>query len=168
MEKTAKKINSPFAGSHRGTAKQEFDTKYEKISIVNAVKKTGTGENDYVVYKKVIREYTPIKEVVSADAESCGVQNIIKQVLLTKDTSILPVDKGVNADLLNAPENLMELKQRGIDAQQKFESLPQELVNGQSMTSFVENMSQERFNEFAKALADRLAKKDKKEVKENE
>ena len=137
-----------------------FDQSYESIKIVDKVVKTGTGDDDYIVKKVVIREYTPIQEVIDADKESVGVYNIIKQVTRTGDTSLLPIDKGnCNVDLVGAPETLMEVKQMGEKAAKDFAALPNDLTRGQSMVDFVNNMTQEQFDAFIKAVADRSSGK---------
>ena len=132
-----------------------FDTDYVTISIVDRVKKVGAGDNDFVIVKEVIEDRQPIQEVIDADAESVGVYNIIKQVLRTGDTSLLPVDKGGNVDLVDAPDNLMELGHLGQDAAAKFGTLPDELTKGLDMKNFVETLTQDQFDAFIKAVADR-------------
>ena len=136
----------------------EFDKDYVDIEIVDYVEKTGEGENDFVIKKKVVETRRPIAEVVNADAESVGVYNIIKQVLRTGDTSLLPADDGkCNVDFVGAPENLMELKQMGVDAEKKFASLPDDLKGDLDMTTFVNSMTQEKFDQFLSAIAARAA-----------
>lgn len=135
---------------------KNFDQDYISIQIVDKVVKTGEGENDYVIQKDVIVTKTPIQEVVDADKDSVGVYNIIKQVIRTGDTSLLPVDKGdCNVDMVGAPETLMEVKALGADAEKKFAGLPKELTKGMDMKTFVESMTQEQFDAFIKAVSDR-------------
>lgn len=144
---------------------KDFDQYYISIQIVDKVVKTGEGENDYVIQKDVIVTKTPIQEVVDADKDSVGVYNIIKQVIRTGDTSLLPVDKGdCNVDMVGAPETLMEVKALGADAEKKFAGLPKELTKGMDMKTFVESMTQEQFDAFIKAVSDRsTGKVDKKD-----
>ena len=137
-----------------------FETDYKSIKIVDKVVKTGDGDQDFVIVKDVIEEKTPIQEVIDADKESVGVYNIIKQVIRTGDTSLLPVDTGeCNVDFVGAPEDLMEVKQLGIDAEKKFASLPKELTKNLDMKNFINNLSQEQFDAFVKAVADRSSGK---------
>lgn len=167
MEKQKK--NSPFIAQHAPyEGQKDFDEFYKEIKIVDVVKKTGEGENDFIIEKKVIEDFKPIKDVVEADRDSVGVENIIKQVLRTGDTSLLPVDKGNGelVDLVDAPESLMELKQMGVAAEKAFKSLPEEIVKGLDMASFVNSMNQEQFDAFMKAVVDRASVK--KEVKGDE
>lgn len=143
---------------------KNFDKDYISIEIVDKVVKTGEGDHDFIVKKDVLITKTPIQEVVDADKDSVGVYNIIKQVMRTGDTSLLPVDKGdCNVDLVGAPETLMEVKALGADAEKKFASLPKELTKGMDMKAFVENMSQEQFDAFVKAISDRSTGKVEKE-----
>lgn len=136
----------------------EFEKDYTDIEIVDYVEKTGEGENDFVIKKKVVETKRPIVEVVNADAESVGVYNIIKQVVRSGDTSLLPADDGkCKVDFVGAPENLMELKQMGVDAEKNFASLPDELKGGLDLTAFVNSITQEKFDQFLKAIAARAA-----------
>lgn len=143
---------------------KDFDQDYISIEIVDYVEKTGEGENDYVINKKVVETRTPIKEVVQADADSVGVYNIIKQVMRTGDTSLLPVDKGdCNVDFVGAPETLMEVKALGQNADKIFDELPKELTKGLDMKAFVDSLTQEQFDSFIKAISDRSTGKVEKE-----
>ena len=137
-----------------------FDKDYVSMTLVDKVVKTGEGEEDFSVVKSVKWEKQPIKEVVEADADSVGVYNIMKMVTKTGDLSLLPRDTGeCNIDLSNAPENLMELKAMGVKAEKDFNKLPKEVKKGRDMKTFVEQMSQEEFDSFVKAIADRSSRK---------
>lgn len=162
MEKKKIKQCSPFlTRMDPYPGQKDFDQNYKSIKIIDVVKKIGEGEDDYIIEKKVVEDLQPIKDVIDADRDSVGVENIIKQVLRTGDTSILPVDKGNGevVDLVDAPENLMQLKQLGVDAEKKFAALPDSLKGELDMASFVNSMSQEKFDAFVKALQDRANKK---------
>lgn len=145
----------------------DFDTDYISISIVDVVKKTGEGENDFIIEKKVVEEREPIADVVARDADQVGVYNIIKQVMRTGDTSLLPMDDGkCHVDLVDAPETLMEVKAMGQEASDKFGQLDPSLVKGRTLAEFVQSLTESEFNDFINALKGRHA--DKSEVKENE
>lgn len=164
-----KKLHNPYSltGEVGDRIVPEYDTDYKSIKIVDVVKKIGEGENDFIIEKKVVEEFTPIQDVIDADKDSVGVENIIKQIMRTGDTSLFPIDNGdCNVDLVGAPENLMEVKQVGIDAEAAFNKLPEGLVNGMDMKSFVNSMTQEQFDAFIKATQERLSPK-KEEVKDN-
>lgn len=134
----------------------DFDQEYESIEIYDKVVKVGEGDEDFVIVKDVKKTKRLIKDVVNADKDSVGVENIIKQVLRTGDTSLLPIDKGdCNVDLVGAPESLMDLKNLGVDAEKAYNSLPADLVKGLDMKTFVENLTQDQFDAFIKAFADR-------------
>lgn len=137
-----------------------FDTEYKIISIVDKVVKVGEGDHDFIVDKEVIEEFKPIQEVVDVDKDSVGVYNIIKQVMRTGDTSLLPQDDGnCDVDFVNAPTDLMELKEMGVNAEASFKALPDVITEGRDMKSFVEMMSQEKFDALIKAIADRSSRK---------
>lgn len=165
MEK--KKLNSPFSPNgvkHPGLS--GFEDYYESISIVDVVKKTGEGENDFVITKKVVVEKTPIQEVVDADKDNVGVYSILAQFAKTGDDSLLPYEKeGHNVDLVGAPESLMEMKEKGVAAEKMFASLPKGLRGDLDMNAFVSSFTNEQFDAFIKAL---VARKEKEGNKENE
>lgn len=155
------KKNNPFCGRNDGEKFEglgNFDQNYKEIQIVDKVRKVGEGEDDYIIEKVVIESFKPIQEVIDADKDSVGVYNIIKQVLRTGDESLLPIDKGNGqvVDLTGAPENLMELKQMGVDAEKAFNGLPQELRGEMDMQSFVNSMTQEQFDKFIAAVQARV------------
>lgn len=162
------KKNSPFVPNGVVATKQkDFDQKYKSIKIIDKVIKTGEGEEDFIIKKVVVEEFQPIQDVINQDKDSVGVENIMKQVIRTGDTSLLPVDDGkCNVDLVGAPENLMELKQMGVDAEKKFNGLPEELTKGMDMKSFVDSMTQDQFNAFINAVAERQNKKEEVNVNE--
>lgn len=139
---------------------KDFDQEYKSISIVDKVTKIGDGDHDFIIEKEVVEEYRPIQEVVDVDKDSVGVYNIIKQVMRTGDTSLLPADDGkCNVDFVGAPESLMEVHQMGVDAVKAFDGLPSELKGEMDMQSFVNSMTQEQFDAFIKAVADRSSGK---------
>lgn len=162
-----KHIKNPFFPNgvrHKGLG--GFDQFYKSIKIVDVVKKTGEGEGDYVIKKKVIVEKTPIEEVVQADKDNVGVYSILAQFAKTGDTSLLPMEKeGNSVDLVGAPESLMEMKQAGVDAEAMFAKLPKSLRGDMDMNAFVSSFTNEQFEKFVQAI---VARKQKEEVKENE
>lgn len=166
MEK--KTINNAFSPNGvTWEGQKNFDTEYVSIEIRDRAKKTGNGDEDFIIEKVVVETRTPIQEVIDADAQSVGVNNIIKQVLKTGDTSLLPVDTGnCNVDMVGAPENLMEVKALGQKAEKEFAALSPDVTEGRDMISFVENMSQEKFDSLMKAISDRANAQ--KEVKKDE
>lgn len=169
MENKKIKRTNPFQVVQEAySGQKDFDEFYEDIKIIDSVKKVGDGEDDYIIVKKVVKSKRKIKDVIDADKDSVGVENIIKQVLRTGDTSLLPIDDGkCNVDLVGAPEDLMQLKQSAVDAEDAFKKLPPELTDGLDMASFVNNMSQEKFDAFIKAMKDRAAAAAGKEKDEN-
>lgn len=170
MEQKNKITKFPRAFIDRMPAYQgqkDFDTDYKSITIVDKVVKTGEGDEDYIIQKVVIEDKKPIQEVIDADANSVGVYNIMKMFAQTGDESLLPRDRGdCNVDIVGAPENLMELKQMGQDAEKKFAQLDPELTKGMDMAAFVNNLTQEQFDAFIKAATDRAAGKTEEKTNE--
>ena len=146
---------------------KDFDQDYISIEIVDYVEKTGEGENDFVIKKKVVETREPIADVVARDADQVGVYNIIKQVMRTGDTSLLPMDDGkCQVDLVGAPETLMEVKAMGEDAAKKYAGLDPRLTKGRTLAEFVANLSNEELNEFINAVKGRQEEKSEEKVNE--
>lgn len=167
MPEVKKKLNSPFCSNGVKHEGQKFtDNYYYDLKLVDKVKKIGDGDDDFIVVKRRVVSKTPIEKVVSVDKDNVGVYPILKQFARTGDESIIPMEKEASTvDLVGCPTSIMEMKQRGVDAEKAFAGLPKSLTQGMDMKAFVEGMSQEKFNEFVKALAERAQKK---EVKKDE
>lgn len=156
-EKQVKRVKGFSNNGVEWKGKTDWDTTYKTISIVDVVEKTGEGEQDFSIVKKVLVEENPIVDVVQADAESVGVENIMRQIMRTGDASLFPADKGNPfVDVVDAPQSLMELKALGQQAEEKFNELPQDLTKGIDMKSFVDSFTQEQFDAFVKALSDKV------------
>lgn len=161
-----KKLNSPFAPNGFKAEALPCDKEYKSIQILDCVKKTGDGEQDFIIDKKVEVTLQPIRDVVDADKDKVGVYAVLKQFMRTGDQTLIPRDDGnCNVDLVGAPESLIDVDRLGKEAEQKFTTIPEELRGELDMEKFVESMSQEKFDAFVKAVADRSSKKS--EVKEN-
>lgn len=160
-----KLIKSPFVPRPSvAPGLDNFDQDYKIIQIVDHVVEVGKDQDNKPIYnieKVVIEDYQRIQDVIDQDAPNLATPDkIMMQFLKTGDPSVLPVDQGnCNVDLVGAPENLMDVKQVGVDAQQKFEKLPKELTEDMDMVSFINSMSQEKFDAFVKAISDRAADK---------
>lgn len=163
----AEKVSSIWTAHRDWPGQKDFDKDYEKISILDKVIKTGEGEEDFIVKKIVVVEKQPIAEVVAVDADSVGVYNIMKSLAFQRDPGqFADSGSGEVVDMTGAPEDLMQLKQLGVDAEKAFAALPEDLTKGLDMASFVNSMSQEKFDEFVKAIQARAD--GKKEEKVNE
>lgn len=156
----AKVNNNPFIGRTDGVPTHlqgDFDTEYKEIQIIDKVRKVGEGDDDYIIEKVVVESFKPIKEVVDADKDSVGVYNIMRSVAFQNDKTMYQDNgNGQLVDLTCVPEDLMQLKQLGVDAEKKFNDLPQELRGEMDMESFVNSMTQEQFDKFIAAVQARV------------
>lgn len=157
---------SPFIPREVKVKGQEhFDEYYITMRPKKVVKKTGEGEDDYVLVTKFVEEKQNIKELINSQSSEVGIYNLLDRVAKTGDESLLPKphdDKnGVLTDITGYPEDLMEahrIANAGADA---FMTLPEELKKGRSLEEFAKNISDEEAAAFIKAfIAKRFAKKD--------
>lgn len=161
------KLNSPFAPNGVQHKKSDVgDPEYISIQILDVAKKVGEGDNDFVIDKKLVISKDPVQDVIDADKDKVGVYSVLKQFMRTGDQDLIPRDTGkCNVDLVGAPSSLIEVDQLGKESEKKFAKLPKELTGELDLQKFVETMSQEKFDAFVKAVADRSSKG--KEVKKD-
>lgn len=165
MSKEVIKRFNPFRPfKHAIPGQDNFDTEYVDIELKDVVKKTGEGEDDFVIITKEILHRTPIDEVVSRDSGTCSIRAIMDQVLRTGDTSLIPVGMpkdGVINDVTGVPDNLLDLDNLNKEMAAKFEALPDELKKGRSFAEFCELINQDEFMQFIASIAPKKeAKKD--------
>lgn len=158
------KINNPFvAVEHSIDAQTDFDEDYIELEHKDVVKKTGDGEDDYVLVTKHIPHRTPIAEVVARDSGTCSIRAIMDQVLRTNDQSLLPTPMpkdGVTNDITGVPDNLLDLDNLNKDMAAKYEALPDELKKGRSFAEFCELITQDEFMQFIASIVPKKAEKD--------
>ena len=165
MSKEVKKSFNPFCPfKHDVPAQDKFDSEYIDIELKDVVKKTGEGEDDFVIVTKEILHRTPIDEVVSRDSGTCSIQAIMAQVLRTGDQSLIPAGMpkdGVVNDITGVPDNLLDLDNLNKEMAAKFDALPEELKKGRSFAEFCELINQDEFMQFiASIVPKKEAKKD--------
>lgn len=139
---TIKIVESPFRPNGQPCpALTDFDKYYIDNEVHDVVKKTGDGEEDFIVIKKLVLKKRDIKEVINASASEVGVENMINR-LARSGESLPNVVVGEDViDTTRMPSNLAEAIQFGEEARKKFEALPKELVNGRSYEEFIKTCS---------------------------
>lgn len=144
---------------------QDFDKYYINRKVVQVVKKTGEGETDFILEDKVIDEKILIDEVIQADADSCGVYNIINKVLKTGDESILNIDNsGQFADISAYPDNIHDAYKVLNDAVNAYENRG-DILQDKSMSE-LSNISAEQLQALIdEAVQKQIALQQEKEKK---
>lgn len=133
------------------------DKTISKYVMKDIVKKTGEGENDYVIIKKqVLVSEQDRDEYVQSFADDVGILNVLKKVALTGDASMYNAQANQGIDTTNLPDNKIDafdVVSKGVLA---FDNLPDEIKQKMTMEVFVKTFGQEKFD----ALMAQYVKKD--------
>ena len=115
-----------------------YDTDYVYFKPVKKVKKTGEGDEDFVVVTEFVEQRVPIREVVNVDKDNVGLKNILKKFAITGDESLLPpAPSGVEVDTTSYPDNLAESLIFIKRMQESYDALPEDLRSKYSMEDLI-------------------------------
>lgn len=161
MEK--KMLNyGPFTGLDPAITPEATDTDYSgevdivKYKVIDVVKKTGEGETDYVLTKKVVPySIENRKESIESYRNDVGILNILKKVALTGDATLLNQRGVVNGiDSTELPTNYMEACEMLEKGMISFGDLPDDIKQKMSFEEFAKNYKQEDFDAYVQAKVD--------------
>lgn len=145
----------------RDTAQKDFDKYYVERTIKQVVKKTGDGEDDFIIIEKEIENKKDIAEVINAQAGDAGIEAYLKPYLMTgEQLPAVQVSDDVQ-DFSNMPDNLADAIAVGDAAKKAFSKLDSKLTKGMSYEDFITSITQKGLEEYFQSLA-------KKEIKPQE
>lgn len=139
---------------------------YIDYEIKQVKKSTGPNADDFEIEEKVIENKTNIKEFINSFADQVGVENILKKVALTGDTSLLNQVPEVHGDMSIIPEDAGEKFRMAKSAQEAYSKIDPELTQGQSMEEFIKGLNADKINAYIEAKINAKAAEKKEEVKE--
>lgn len=141
-----------------------FDKYYIDRVVKQVVKKTGEGEDDFILVDKVIETKRDIDEVIHAQAGDAGIEAYIRQYeMIGESIPDVEVTDDV-ADFTEMPDNLADAILLGENSRKLFASLPKDLVGKMNYEEFISNFTQEKFDAYMASLVPPEVKKE--EVKE--
>lgn len=142
------------AGLYRDfEGQKDFDKYYIDRVIKQVVKKTGEGEDDYILVDKVIETKRDIAKEIHAQAGDAGIEAYIRQYeMIGEPIPDVQVDDNIQ-DFTNMPESLADAVLLGEKSRDLFASLPKELVGKMSYEDFIANFTQEKFDAYIASLA---------------
>ena len=163
------KLNSAFVGLNNKPVPTKTDYSKDKDIVEyeeqEYVEKTGEGDTDFVVKKRIIeKSRVNRQEFVNSFSDDVGIHNILKKVKLTGDDTLLKQRPDApyfdatqfqtsRSDLVNAVNN-------GVKA---FDELPDDVKKKMSMETFVNTFSQKDFDALVQAKVDAIMAAKKKE-----
>lgn len=102
-------------------------------------------------------EKTDVYARIQADRDSCDI-NILMQRFINGDSSAIEINKGAYIDTRDLPKNMFEVYEKGLEAEQYFDSLPVELreMFDNSATVFFTEIGEKSFDEKVSQYNDRF------------
>lgn len=162
------KINNAFNSFHTYKGLKGFERDYIERRIVKVVKKTGPNEHDYILVDKIIESKTPIKDVVMADKDNCGVYNIIKTLIRENGEPYVNdiINRKVEisdeiCDISDMPTDLMGALDKVQNIKEIYETLPKELTNGKDIVSFFKDYKGEDLKKYYAKKVNEIISRDK-------
>ena len=160
-QKIVKNCFSPIPADQLGPQldPKVFETKREEYVLIPEAKQVGDDpENIVIEYKPVLKETIDIQDYINSFADEVGIQNILRKLSLSGDTSILnqtgrePLNPNGGLepvqDYSNVPKSKTEAFNAVVAGVNAFDTLPDELKGKLSLTQFVELFGQEEFDKY--------------------
>lgn len=142
---------------------KDFDKYYIDRTVKQVVKKTGEGEDDFILVEKVIETKRDISKVINAQAGDVGIEAYLKNYELSGEP-IPDVNVGDEVqDFTNMPDSLAEAILLGEKSRKLYDSLPSELKGKMGIEEFVSSFTNEMFDAFIEKL---FSKKEPEKVEE--
>lgn len=144
MSEVKKKLNNPFCGRNDGLTFEGSDLTEEKLAIcreAEIVKKTGEGDEDFTVEKKlVIDKLVNRQEYIGQFADEVGILNVLKRVANGADfeTEVNQVNNTHGyIDMTKMPTDYIDAINKQAYAQKLYNSLPDEIKNKLSQEDLI-------------------------------
>lgn len=141
------------AGCYRSfEGQKDFDKYYIDRVVKQVVKKTGEGEDDFILVDKVIETKRDIAKEIHAQSGDAGIDAYIRQYeLIGEPIPDVVVGEDVQ-DFTEMPETLADAVLLGERSRKLFASLPKDLVGKMSYDEFISNFTQEKFDAYISSL----------------
>lgn len=158
LEKTGEVCFGPLAArSFEG--QKDFDKYYIDRTIKQVVKKTGDGEDDWILVEKEIETKRDISKVINAQAGDVGIEAYLRNYEITGEP-MPDVQVGDDIqDFTSMPSSLAEAALLGEKSRKLFDSLPSELKGKLGYEEFISSFTQEMFDAFLAKISPKVEEK---------
>ena len=138
------------ARSYEG--EKEFDKYYIDRVVKQVVKKTGEGEDDFILVDKIVESKRDIRKVINSQRDDVGIEAYLRSYQLAGE-EVPDVEVGDDVqDFTRMPESLADAALLGEKSRALFASLPAELKGKMSYEEFMASFTNEMFESFIKKL----------------
>lgn len=164
-----KKINNnPFIGRNDNQVFPGHDYSEKDLAFaveVEKVKKTGEGDQDFVVLKELkIDKVVNRQDYINQFQDDVGILNVLKRVAKTGDESLInqrPVASGY-MDLTNMPHDIISAAEKIDQANALYEKLPDDIKSKLTKDDLIKINNLDLYNAIENYVAQ------KKQVKEGD
>lgn len=147
------------------SSQKDFDKYYIDYEVKKVARKTGDGEDDFVIEDKVIVHRRLISEVVNAEADQVGVEAYLRRLALSGESIPDVVTSDEVVDYTKFPQTTAEQMKMQDNALAAFEKLPKELTQGMTYEQFLQSDIQKLLDDYYAKVA---AAKTETQAKESE
>ena len=160
LKKTGEVCFGPLA-ARKFEGQKDFDKYYIDITIKQVVKKTGDGEDDFILVDKEIITKRDISKTINAQASDVGIEAYLRNYEISGE----PIPE-VNVtddvqDFTGMPGSLADAILLGENSRKKFASLPSDLKGKMSYEEFMASFTQEMFDQFISKYTPKTPEKEK-------
>ena len=142
---------------------KDFDKFYIDRVVKQVVKRTGDGEDDFILVDKVIETKRDIAKEIHAQAGEAGIDAYLKNFEMA---GISPIDSfgGVSDEIIDEtqmPQTLADAQLLAKRTGDLFASLPREVVGRMTYEEFISSFTQEKFDEYIRSLTPPVKEEEK-------
>lgn len=151
LKKTGEVCFGPLA-ARKFEGQGNFDKYYIDRTVKQVVKKTGEGEDDYILVDKVIETKRDIDKVIQAQASDVGIEAYLKNYQIQGEEVPDVVVTDDIQDFTEMPESLADAVLFGERSRKLFDSLPKELKGKMGYEEFISSFTNEMFDAFIEKM----------------
>lgn len=130
------------------------NTKMENWILKEIVKKTGEGEDDFMIdTKPILLETIDVQEMITANAKGCSIAEMVASVLRTGDDSIFHQREPHYADITEYPVDALDAHNKILQGQAILDSLDPTLKS--KGLDGILSMTKEDIESYVKDLVDK-------------
>lgn len=154
--KTTGEICFGALAARKFEGQKDFDKYYIDREIKQVVRKTGEGEDDYIIVNKVIETKRDIDKVIQAQAADVGIEAFMRNYEVTGE-SMPDVKVGDDVqDFTDMPDSLADAVLLGEKSRKLFDSLPKELRGKMGYEEFISSFTNEMFDAFIEKITPKV------------
>lgn len=147
MENKTDEIVAGFGVRKTYKGQGNWDKYYIDYIVKDVVVKTGDGEEDFSIEKKIIESKRDIRQTIQADAQNAGIVAYLKQTALTGEIPNIHVSDEIQ-DFSKMPDNLADALKVADKTKEAFNSIDPALRGNSSIVEFLQSITPEKLKKY--------------------